>query len=167
MKKMEINLTSEEIKLLKKEKRQNPKEKVRNKAKVLLLRNDGYTEREIIQKTDLTPATIVSYVKTYLVDGIDSIYKTKCKGQKSLLDPYKEEILNDFKKEPPTTRDEARQRIYAKYGIKIGRTAIGNFLKKRVILQKIKKHSSKSKKRTTTTIFGFKDITVTKSGNKG
>lgn len=130
MKKMEINLTSEEIKLLKKEKRQNPKEKVRNKAKVLLLRNDGYTEREIIQKTDLTPATIVSYVKAYLVDGIDSIYKTKCKGQKSLLAPYKEEILNDFKKEPPTTRDEARQRIYDKYGIKIGRTAIGNFLKK-------------------------------------
>ena len=136
MKKMEFVLTEEEKKILKKEKRNNPKEKIRNKAKVLLLRNDGYTEREIIQKTDLTPTTIVSYVKAYLEKGISSIYTTNCKGQKSRLEPFEKEILKDFEENPPSTRDEARQIIYDKYGIELGRTAMGNFLKKKDCLTK-------------------------------
>ncbi len=136
MNKIQINLTDEERKILNNEKKYNSKEKVRNKAKVLLLRNDGYTEKEIIQKTDLTPATIVSYVKAFISDGINSIYTTKCKGQKSKLEQYKNEILEEFAKNPPSTRDEARQKIYDKYGIKIGKTAMGNFLKKTACLTK-------------------------------
>lgn len=50
MNKLEIQLTEEDIKILRKEMKKNPNEKVRNKAKVLYLRYYGYTEREIIQK---------------------------------------------------------------------------------------------------------------------
>lgn len=130
MKRIEIKLSEEEIKILEKESKKNPKLKVRNKAKVLLLRNKGYSDKEIMNKTDLTAATIIAYVKLYNKNGIDSIYTTECKGQKGLLVSYEEEIIEDFLKKSPLTRDEARQRIFEKYEIKIGKTAMGNFLKK-------------------------------------
>lgn len=92
MDKLEIELTEEELKIIKKEMKKNPNEKVRNKAKVLYLRYYGYTEREIIQKTDLTLCTILKYVKAFIANGISSIYTTGYKGQPSKLEPYKRTI---------------------------------------------------------------------------
>lgn len=151
MDKLEIELTEEELKIIKKEMKKNPNEKVRNKAKVLYLRYYGYTEREIIQKTDLTLCTILKYVKAFIANGISSIYTTGYKGQPSKLEPYKDKIIGEFEKNPPQTRAEAVVRVKEICGIETSITAIGNFLKKTECLtkkqeafqQKLKKNNSK------------------------
>ena len=136
MDKLEITLTEEELKILKKEMRKNSNEKVRNKARVLYLRYCGCSEREIIQKTDLTLCTILKYVKAFREIGLSSIYTTGYKGQPSKLNLYKEEILKEFEMNPPQTRAEAVIRVEEICGIKTSITAIGNFLKKTNLLTK-------------------------------
>lgn len=154
MNKLEINLTEEELKIIKNEMKKNPNEKVRNKAKVIYLRYSGCTEREIVNKTDVTLCTALSYIKAFLKNGIDSIYTTGYKGQPSKLNKYKDEILEEFKKNPPSTRGEAVAKVKELWGLSTSVTAMGNFLKKRNVIQKSKKHSSKSKQGAATIIFG-------------
>ncbi len=89
MNKLEIKLTKEEKKIIKKEMNNNPQEKVRNKAKVIYLRYSGYTEREIINKVDVSLCTALKYIKTFLNDGIDSIYTTGYNKQLSKRDTHK------------------------------------------------------------------------------
>ena len=157
MRRIEIKLTEEEIKKLEKESKYNPKLKVRNKAKVLLLRNKGYSDEEIINRTDLTAATIISYVKAYNKNGIDSIYNINCKGRKGRLEDLKEEILDIFTKNPPQTRDEACTIIQEKYGIEIKRTAMGNFLKKTGCRTKSQEASLQRQKKNNNKYFWTKD----------
>lgn len=146
MDKLEITLTEEELIIIKKEMKKNSNEKVRNKAKVLYLRYYGYTEREIIQKTDLTLCTILKYVKAFRANGISSIYTTGYKGQPSKLEPYKDEIIKEFEKNPPQTRAEAVIKVKELFGIETSITAIGNFLKKTGC--HIKKQEAYQQKRT-------------------
>lgn len=151
MNKLEIQLTEEEIKIIKKEMKKNPKETVRNKAKVLYLRYYGYTEKEIIQKTDLTLCTILKYVKAFIENGISSIYTTGHKGQPSKLNLYRDEIIKEFETNPPQTRAEAVVRIKELFGLETNVSSIGDFLKKtgchtksqEVSQQKRKKNNSK------------------------
>lgn len=130
MNKLEINLTEEELKIIKKEMKKNSNEKVRNKAKVIYLRYSGCTEREIVNKVDVTLCTALSYIKAFLKNGIDSIYTTGYKGQPSKLNKYKNEILEEFKKNPPATRGEAVANVKELWGLNTSVTAMGNFLKK-------------------------------------
>lgn len=130
MEKLEIQLTEEEIKILKKEMKKNPNEKVRNKSKVLYLRYNGCTEKEIMQKTDLTLCTILKYVKAFRKNGISSIYTTYYKGQPSPLNAYKDEITQEFENNPPSTRAEAVVKVKELFGIETNISSIGDFLKK-------------------------------------
>lgn len=136
MDKLEISLSQEELKIIQKEMKKNVNEKVRNKAKVLYLRYIGCTEKEIMQKTDLTLCTILKYVKAFREKGIASIYTTGYKGQPSKLEKYKEEILEEFRQNSPKTRAEAVVKVKEKWNIDTSITAIGNFLKKTDFLTK-------------------------------
>lgn len=151
MDKLEIQLTEEEIKILKKEMKKNPNEKIRNKAKVLYLRYTGCTEKEIMQRTDLTLCTILKYVKAFIKSGISSIYTTGYKGQPSPLNTYRDEIIEEFESNPPRTRAEAVVKVKELFGIETNVTSIGDFLKKtgchtkkqKVFQQKPKKSNNK------------------------
>lgn len=146
MNKLEIKLTEEELKIIKREMKKNPNEKVRNKAKVLYLRYYGYTEREIVNKVDVSLCTALKYIKAFINNGIDSIYKTGYKGQPSKLNKYKDKIIEEFKNNPPTTRAEAKTKVKELCGIDTSITAIGNFLKKTEC--PIKKQGVSQQKRT-------------------
>ncbi len=130
MNKLEIKLTEEELKIIKREMKKNPNEKVRNKSKVLYLRYYGYTEREIVNKVDVSLCTALKYIKAFINNGINSIYTTGYKGQPSKLNKYKDKIIEEFKKNPPATRAEAVIKVKELYGIDTSITAMGNFLKK-------------------------------------
>lgn len=157
MNKLEIQLTEEDIKILKKEIKKNPNEKVRNKAKVLYLRYYGYTEREIIQKTDLTLCTILKYVKAFIQNGISSIYTTGYKGQQSKLNAYKNEIIKEFETNPPQTRAEAVNKVRELFGIETSITAVGNFLKKTGLHTKNQEASLQKQKKNNSKYFWTKD----------
>ncbi len=131
MEKIEIEVTKEELEILKKEMHKNPKEKVRNKARVIYLRHEGCTEKEIIQKTEISLHTILEYVKAFKANGIDSIYKTNYKPQPSKLEPYANEIITEFEKNPPSSRAHAVEIIKEKWGVDTSITAVGKFLKKK------------------------------------
>lgn len=130
MNKLEVTLTNEELRIIKHEMKKNPNEKVRNKAKVLYLRYSGYTEREIVNKADVSLCTALTYIKAFIKDGLNSIYTTGYKGQPSKLNKYKDEIIEEFKKNPPSTRAEAVAKVKELWNIDTSITAIGMFLKK-------------------------------------
>ena len=157
MNKLEIQLTEEEIKILKKEMKKNPNEKIRNKAKVLYLRYNGYTEKEIIQKTDLTLCTILKYVKAFRNNGISSIYKTGYKGQQSPLNKYKTEIIAEFEINPPSTRAEAVIKVKELFELETNVTSMGDFLKKTGLRTKSQEASLRKQKKNNSKYFWTKD----------
>lgn len=157
MNKLEIQLTEEELEIIKNEMKKNPQEKVRNKAKVLYLRYYGYTEKEIIQKTDLALCTILKYVKAFIQNGISSIYTTGYKGQQSKLNAYKDEIIKEFEKNPPQTRAEAVAKVKELFGLETSITAMGNFLKKTGCRTKSQEASQQRQKKNNNKYFWTKD----------
>ena len=130
MKKVELNVTDKDIKILKKESKYAKFAKVREKARALYLRAIGKTEKEIREKTDLSVTTIMSYIHDFNENGIDSIYRTKHKGQPSKMNKHIDEIKAEFKKNPPQTIDEAAIRIKEKTGISRTYNSVRLFLLK-------------------------------------
>lgn len=136
MRKVDIIVTPQELEILKKESKAAKLTKTMIKAKVLYLRAIGKTEREIMLKTDISVATIVSYVRDFNENGMDSIYRTKHKGQPSKLNDYGEEIMKDFEENPPKTIAEAIVRIERKTGLTRTYNAVRLFLLKKELLTK-------------------------------
>lgn len=69
-------------------------------------------------------------------NGLDSIYRTKHKGQPSKLNDYCEEIMKDFEENPPKTIAEAIVRIKEKTGLTRTYNAVRLFLLKKGLLTK-------------------------------
>lgn len=136
MQKVEIDVTPEQIKVLQKESKTAKLSKTMIKAKVLYLRAIGKTESEIMIKTDVSIATIVSYVRDFNQNGLESIYRTKHKGQISKLNDYTEEIMKDLGENPPQTIAEAIIRIKAKTGLIRTYNSVRLFLLKKGLLTK-------------------------------
>jgi transposase len=118
MRKVDIVVSPEQLEILKRESKRAKLGKTMIKAKVLYLRAIGKTESEIILKTDITVATIVSYVRDFNENGLESIYRTKHKGQPSKLNAYSKEIMEEFERNPPKTIAEAIVRIEKKQGLR-------------------------------------------------
>ena len=146
MDKIEIKVTKKDRKILTQQSKKNVKEKVRNRAKVILLRADGCTERQIINKTDLSLNTILTYIKDYNKYGLKSIYTNNCKGRKSRLENDKEKILKNFERNPPKSIAEGCTRISDEFGIQITETPLRTFLKKTGYLTKKQKESQQKQK---------------------
>ena len=139
MKKIEINVSEKDYKILKHQSKKNPKEKVRNRAKVIILRYQGYSEKEIINKTSLALNTILTYIKDYKNNGLKSIYTSNYKARPSRLKVKEVEIIEDFKQTPPKSLKEGCAKIKEKYGIAITPTPLSNFLKKKGLsIEKLK-----------------------------
>ena len=110
----------------------NVSERAKRKAKVILLRAQEKSIKEIINETGLCKRTIISYVKEYsnpdlTIGGMRFIHKndykiSSLKGVQGLLD--------DFRITPPETYREAKDRIKKLYNITISESAVRAYLNK-------------------------------------
>ena len=135
MKKIEIIVPENDMVILKKEAKKNPREKTRNRAKAIILRVEGYTEREILNKMDISLNSMLTYIKDYQKHGLESIYTNNYKGPVSRLEVKADEIIEEFTKNPPKSLKGGCSRIKERFGISITETPLRYFLKKKFQIQ--------------------------------
>jgi transposase len=84
----EIIFTDEQIKELRKEKEQNPLPYVRRRCEVVLLKSQGFKNKEIERIAGVTHGTVTNYLKLYRNGQIDALKTSGYKGQPSKLHAY-------------------------------------------------------------------------------
>lgn len=132
MKKIELVEISEQImdKLFH-EYKNSPVRKVREKAGTLYYRAKGKTEKEITTIMGVAVPTITRHVKNFNKSGIQYVYTTKYKGQKSKLYPFEDQVAEALEKDLPQTIDEAVEKVYQLFNVKVSNSALRKFMRKR------------------------------------
>lgn len=113
--------------------------RAKKKAKVILLKSEGKSIREIMKETKLSKRTIISYIKEYnnpdrCIGGMRFIHKNKYKV--SSLQRIGEPLLEEFKINPPISYKEASTRITKLFNIAISESATRAYLNKHKIYTK-------------------------------
>ena len=114
-------------------------EKAKKKAKVILLRFDGKTIKEIMKETHLCKRTVINYINGYKQNELWYIHQNYYR--KSVL-KGNQNILDEFKNEPPSSYKEASERIKKLFNITISESATRRFLNKKNIYTKRSKKDS-------------------------
>lgn len=125
-----IEMSSEELDILRYEKYHYPHPLVQRKFDVLLLKAHGLSTSKIAEIFSITPNTIRNYLYEYLDGGIDNLKKIRYKGQPTALLSHKNSIEDDFRMNPPTSVAEAADRIEKLTEIKRGLTQARQFMKR-------------------------------------
>lgn len=120
--------------------------KKKTKAKVVLLRSNGKSIKEIMNETNLSKGTIIKYLEAYCkrdMNGIigNVVYKV------SELENIKSDLINEFKETPPYSYKEASERIKKLYNITKSESATRRYLIKNNIYTSRKKKTNKKEKR--------------------
>ncbi len=120
--------------------------KKKTKAKVVLLRSNGKSIKEIMNETNLSKGTIIKYLEAYCkrdMNGIigNVVYKV------SELENIKSDLINEFKETPPYSYKEASERIKKLYNITKSESATRRYLIKNNIYTSRKRKTNKKGKR--------------------
>lgn len=146
MSKQKIELTKDRIDLLnrvilKKNYKSSPRAK--RKAKVILLKSEGKSIKEITDETKLSKRTIISYVKEYSnpnknIGGMRFIHKNQYKKSSlNIIDSELENpIIMEFSHNTPISYKEATQRIKKLFNISLSESAVRRFLRNHKIYTK-------------------------------
>ena len=113
--KYEIELTETQINQLNKILNSNRKTLDKNRAMVILLRNEGHSAKTISIKTNLSERTVKYYIKGYALNKINYINLTKYRT--SELDHINVDLEIYIKEIKPKTYVEATHLIKDKWGI--------------------------------------------------
>lgn len=121
--------------------------RAKRKAKVILLKSEGKSIKEISKNTNLCKRTIISYINEYTnpdrnIGGMRFIHRNDYK--KSLLKNV--ELSDIFKTKIPSTYKEATEIIKEKYDITISESATRRYLNKIGIYTKKSRNKSKRKR---------------------
>ena len=113
--------------------------RAKKKAKVILLKSEGKSIKEIMKETKLSKRTIISYIKEYnnpdrCIGGMRFIHKNKYKV--SSLQRIGEPLLEEFKIHPPISYKEASTRITKLFNVSISESATRAYLNKHKIYTK-------------------------------
>lgn len=119
--------------------------KKKTKAKVVLLRSNGKSIKEIMNETNLSKGTIIKYLEAYCkrdMNGIigNVVYKV------SELENIKSDLINEFKETPPYSYKEASERIKKLYNITKSESATRRYLIKNNICTSRKRKTNKKEK---------------------
>ena len=117
--------------------------RAKKKAKVILLKSEGKSIKEIMKETKLCKRTIINYVKEFNdsnrdIDKMRFIHKNNYKTS-SLKIANKNGnniLLNEFKTNPPSSYKEASGRIKRLFNITISQSATRAYLNKHNIYTK-------------------------------
>lgn len=126
-----ITFTVGEINRLKKERITHPDPRIRRKIDAIFLKSQGISHQKIGEMLDIAQSTLRTYFDQYESGGIEALKVFNYHRKPSPLEKHREEIENDFKKNPPATLPEASSRVENLTGIKRSPKQIGRFLKKK------------------------------------
>jgi transposase len=122
--------TAEEQQALHQERFEHPHPRVQQRMEVLWLISQGIAYPQAARLAGVSEATVDRYVALYRQGGLAALRELKWgSGTSELLD-QRDSLEESFRKNPPHTVAEARQRIQDETGITRGLTQVRAFLKK-------------------------------------
>ena len=110
---------------------EHPHPRVQQRMEALWLISKGLVYSEVARLSCVSEATVDRYVAIYRKGGLDGLRKLSWgKSSVSELVDHQESLEESFRKNPPHTVAEARQRIKDETGVERGLTQVRAFLKR-------------------------------------
>lgn len=124
-----LYINNDVLEELKKIRYKDPRPAVQKKAEALILHAQGLRTSEIAKIMGVWPVTIRGYFHQYKLSGLEGLLKDKKRPKIKGLYAFKDPLLEEFKKRPPTKVSEAKERIFQLTGLSRGNTHVRTFLK--------------------------------------
>jgi transposase len=126
-----LTFTDADQQALHKERFEHPHPRVQQRMEALWLISQGLVYSEVARLSGVSEATVDRYVALYRHGGLDGLRQLHWgKSSVSELVGHKDSLEESFRKNPPHTVAEARQRIQDETGITRGLTQVRAFLKR-------------------------------------
>lgn len=125
-----IVFSKEDQQALHKERFEHPHPRVQQRMEVLWLISQGLVYSEAARLAVVSEATVDRYVAAYRQGGLEALRELKWANSTSKLLEHRDSLEESFRRSPPHTVAEARQRIKDETGIERGLTQVRAFLKK-------------------------------------
>ena len=130
MRKKEFILSKKEIEDLEKIYKKSKSYEARNKARALILRNEGYFAKDIANIFKVEIRTVFNWTSEYKKYGKSSLFRKKGQGRKSILNESDKKIIEKVAKDKSSAKEILIELIenYRYKDLKID--TLKNFLKK-------------------------------------
>jgi transposase len=115
---------------LHKERFEHPHPRVQQRMEVLWLISQGLVYPQAARLAGVSEATVDRYVAAYRQGGLEALRQLQWGNATSALLEHRDSLEESFRRNPPHTVAEARQRIKDETGIERGLTQVRVFLKK-------------------------------------
>jgi transposase len=126
-----ITFSAEDQQALHQERFEHPHPRVQQRMEVLWLISQGLVYAEAARLAGVSEATVDRYVAAYRQGGLEALRELQWGNATSALVEHRASLEESFRRNPPHTVAEARQRIKDETGIERGLTQVRAFLKKR------------------------------------
>jgi len=125
-----LAFSAEDQQTLHKERFEHPHPRVQQRMEVLWLISQGLVYSEAARLAGVSEATVDRYVAAYRQGGLEALRQLQWGNSTSVLLEHRDSLEESFRRNPPHTVAEARQRIKDETGIERGLTQVRAFLKK-------------------------------------
>ncbi len=125
-----LTFSEEDRRALHKERFEHPHPRVQQRMGVLWLISQGLVCPKVARLAGVSEATVDRYVAAYRQGGLEALREFNWGNSTSELVAHRDSLEESFRRDPPHTVAEARQRIKEETGIDRGPTQGRAFLKK-------------------------------------
>jgi transposase len=125
-----LTFSAEDQQALHKERFEHPHPRVQQRMEVLWLISQGLVYPEAARLAGVSEATVDRYVAAYRQGGLEALRQLHWGNATSALLEHRDSLEESFRRNPPHTEAEARQRIKDETGIERGLSQGRAFLKK-------------------------------------
>lgn len=129
-----LTFSEDDQQALLKERYEHPHPRVQQRMEVLWLISQGLVYAATARLAGVSAATVDRYVTRYRQGGLEALRELNWgKSSPSELMAHRDSLEESFRRNPPHTVAEARQRIKDETGVERGLTQVRAFLKKRLV----------------------------------
>ena len=125
-----LTFSSDDLRVLSDERYSHPDPRVQRRMEVLWLISQGETQARAGQLGGVSKATVERYVAIYRSQGVAGLREFHWVKPVSALEKHRGSLEESFRKEPPHTVAEARERIKALTGVERWESQVRAFLKR-------------------------------------
>jgi transposase len=127
----DIEITEEDLKKISKLRNDHPNKQIRKRLAILYYKSQKQLQHQEIKLiVECSSKLVTATLKSYLKSGLKGILEVNRHKRTSELEIHRESILEEFRKSPPATAEEAAATIERLTGIKRGVTQTKKILHK-------------------------------------
>lgn len=123
------DLSNEEKSLLELSHKKGEKQTFRQRCKIILLRNEGYTVADISKIMDTTMSSVNNWLSRYTREGIDGLHIKEGQGRKPILEEEHYNIVRAAVEQERQRLEQAKKIVEDNIGKKMSASTLTRFLK--------------------------------------